>query len=520
MKVTVGELKKLGSDGKITSDILINALAKGFDLNKDKIQQLLDESPAQKFKAFGNAVSELSNAVGTELLPVVTPAVVELTKLLKAVSQLPKPIREVGAAILLLTTAAVALTPAIKGIGAALAGITGAGLLAAAPWLALAAGITAAVVALNRYNAAKEPTAQNLKRVGAELLKTDEAIEAVEARLAKATKDRDRRSANVARSDLKFFQDQRLRKLKEFNKLNALVPLSTPIQTEDKTLPKVIADTGKGGAARGPQDISTAMETLLLRQQQLRFSNDQLAQSRIEKEIQIQGILESQAQPRQQNIALIEAENDALFRTASIFAENFKKADDANKKITASAIEGVRAGFAAAQEIDAELQAQAEKMNQLYSSIGQTITTGIVDSLTAAVDGTKSLAEVASNTLRSLANIMLKFGLQTFLGGLGGGDPGSIFTKLFGGGKASGGSVSSSKSYLVGERGPELFTPGRSGSIAPNGATGGVNVGTINIQVENTGEQLTPAAQKQLAGQVQGIVLSTLANERRSGGML
>ena len=79
---------------------------------------------------------------------------------------------------------------------------------------------------------------------------------------------------------------------------------------------------------------------------------------------------------------------------------------------------------------------------------------------------------------------MLKFGLQTFLGGLGGGDPGSIFTKLFGGGKASGGSVSSSKSYLVGERGPELFTPGRSGSIAPNGATGGVNVGTINIQVE------------------------------------
>ena len=83
--------------------------------------------------------------------------------LLKTVGQLPKPIRETGAAILLLTTAAVALTPAIKGIGAALAGITGAGLLAAAPWLALAAGITAAVVALNRYNAAKQPNVQNLK---------------------------------------------------------------------------------------------------------------------------------------------------------------------------------------------------------------------------------------------------------------------------------------------------------------------------------------------------------------------
>ena len=518
MNVTVGELKKLGSEGKITSDILINSLAKGFEENKDKIQQLLDESPAQKFKAFGNAVSELSNAVGTELLPVVTPAVEELTMLLKTIGQLPKPIRETGAAILLLTTAAVTLTPAIKGIAAALAGITGAGLLAAAPWLALAAGITAAVVALNRYNAAKEPTAQNLKRVGAELLKTDEAIEAVEARLARATKDRDRRSTDVARSDLKFFEDQRQRKLKEFNKLNALVPLSTPIQTEDKTLPKVITDTGKGGAARGPQDISAAMETLLLRQQQLRFSNDELAQSRIEKEIQIQSILESQSQPRERNIALIEAENDALFRTASIFAENFKKADEANKKITASAMEGVRAGFAAAQEIDAELQSQAQKMNQLYSSIGQTITTGIVDSLTAAVDGTKSLAEVASNTLRSLANILLKFGINSLLGGLGG--EGSIFGKLFGGGRANGGSVMSSSSYLVGERGPELFTPGRSGSIAPNGSLGGGANVVVNVDASGTKAEGDGQGAKQLGSAIGAAVQAELIKQQRPGGLL
>ena len=54
MGVTVGELKKLGSEGKITSDILINSLAKGFELNKDRIQELLAESPAAKFKAFKN----------------------------------------------------------------------------------------------------------------------------------------------------------------------------------------------------------------------------------------------------------------------------------------------------------------------------------------------------------------------------------------------------------------------------------------------------------------------------------
>ena len=73
---------------------------------------------------------------------------------------------------------------------------------------------------------------------------------------------------------------------------------------------------------------------------------------------------------------------------------------------------------------------------------------------------------------------------------------------------------------MVGERGPELFVPGAQGNIVPNSAMGGVQVGSINITVENTGDQLSPAAQKQIANQVQGIVMSTLVNERRSGGLL
>jgi hypothetical protein len=49
---------------------------------------------------------------------------------------------------------------------------------------------------------------------------------------------------------------------------------------------------------------------------------------------------------------------------------------------------------------------------------------------------------------------------------------------------------------------------------------GGVNVGEINITVQNTGENLSPSAQKQLASQVRGIVLATLVNEQRGGGVL
>jgi hypothetical protein len=50
----------------------------------------------------------------------------------------------------------------------------------------------------------------------------------------------------------------------------------------------------------------------------------------------------------------------------------------------------------------------------------------------------------------------------------------------FKGFKASGGPVVGGSSYIVGERGPELFTPGTSGNITPNRATGG-NTITVNV---------------------------------------
>lgn len=47
---------------------------------------------------------------------------------------------------------------------------------------------------------------------------------------------------------------------------------------------------------------------------------------------------------------------------------------------------------------------------------------------------------------------------------------------IFGGGKAVGGPVMGGTTYLVGEKGPELFTPQMSGSIIPNHALGGAQV--------------------------------------------
>ncbi len=54
--------------------------------------------------------------------------------------------------------------------------------------------------------------------------------------------------------------------------------------------------------------------------------------------------------------------------------------------------------------------------------------------------------------------------------------------RRFGGGRANGGPVLGGSSYLVGERGPELFTPQSSGSITRNSAMGGTNNITVNVQ--------------------------------------
>tara|TARA_R110000772_G_scaffold169179_2_gene280990 strand:- start:1190 stop:4153 length:2964 start_codon:yes stop_codon:yes gene_type:complete len=202
-----------------------------------------------------------------------------------------------------------------------------------------------------------------------------------------------------------------------------------------------------------------------------------------------------------------------------------------------------------------EYEVQLDRILEKYPMIGEAATAaaGLVTfGVQEMIDGTKSAEQVFADFLNNIADMLMKTAQQMIaqyiaiaiakmFAGMGSAPQASDFN-LSGFGGLSAGGASGTKGFLfgannplkfadggrppvgrpsiVGERGPELFVPGASGTIIPNHAMGGVNVDTINITVENTGEQLNPAAQKQLAGQVQGIVLSTLANERRSGGML
>ena len=109
-------------------------------------------------------------------------------------------------------------------------------------------------------------------------------------------------------------------------------------------------------------------------------------------------------------------------------------------------------------------------------------------------DGLKGMLQGFADMLRQmLAQLAAQELLRAFFSwgaGLGGG-VGQFFTDLgasFGGARAAGGAVAAGRSYLVGERGPELFVPGASGAILPNGMGGGAvvvnNYVTINDETD------------------------------------
>jgi tape measure domain-containing protein len=212
-----------------------------------------------------------------------------------------------------------------------------------------------------------------------------------------------------------------------------------------------------------------------------------------------------------------------------------------------------------------ELKELVDPVNQITGA-ANAIGTSFADSFKSVISGSATAQEALAGFFRNIANYFLDMAAQiiqkmivmyvlnTLVGLLPGarygsgmgskpGIPGSVspqglpyYGPAFAKGGimtedgpmplrtyARGGIARSPQLAMFGEGSmPEAYVPlpdGRSIPVTMRGSAG-VQVDTINITIENTGEQLTPAAQKQLARQVQGIVLSTLANERRSGGML
>ena len=190
---------------------------------------------------------------------------------------------------------------------------------------------------------------------------------------------------------------------------------------------------------------------------------------------------------------------------------------------------------------------QADKLKQKFDQIGQSVEQNLVQNLTDAVMGAQTLGQALSNVLRNLQRQLVEMAMQNAVSGLGslistglgaliGGGGGSVplvtddvfklgfdtsLLSLGGKGFANGGNPPVGKASLVGEKGPELFVPSKSGTIIPNHALGGTTNVVVNVdasgnqQAQGDGDKAT-----KLGELIAAAVQAEIVNQQMAGGLL
>ena len=154
-----------------------------------------------------------------------------------------------------------------------------------------------------------------------------------------------------------------------------------------------------------------------------------------------------------------------------------------------------------------------DRLKAQYEEIDSAFRNGVVDAIMAAVDGTKSLSESLVGVLKQMAKMILQQQLMNSLKGF------SFMGFL---GFANGGRPPVGRPSIVGENGPELFVPGRAGTIIPNhqlGGGGGANV-VVNVDASGTSVEGNEGQSRQLGALIGAAVQTEIIKQQRPGGLL
>jgi tape measure domain-containing protein len=245
-------------------------------------------------------------------------------------------------------------------------------------------------------------------------------------------------------------------------------------QVDQKTLDLIVSGTNPALAAQFAQNEQLNTQNMLALENQ----KNKLALSLTEKDLTVE-----QLSLRINDIALLSQQ----LGLGNQILENLNQQTIKSKEISDAQAKRIEEG---------------QQLKALYTDIGMSIKSGVVDAIQSAIDGTKSLQEVASNLLKNIASKLLDVAVNMALFGVmsgtgsGGGLLGGFFKP-----KAAGGPVAGGGNYLVGEKGPELFVPRNSGTIVPADATaamaryqrqGGSSSGNSSSDAMGAGAAATP----------------------------
>jgi len=478
--VTVGELKKFASEGKLTSDVVLRALRKIETDGASSLKALVEADPTQVFKNLTNATEDLARAFGDKLNPVVMPAVKGITDLTLAVVEfLNSPIG---------TTAAIfsGIALAVKGVTSAITLLTAAQTILVAKFIATKAGAIAYAKATSTASIATKALAISTGAL------------------------------SIALNALPFVA------------LATVLGVATTAIIKHRQEQKKFNDLVNEGSEE-------EVNKLLKKQVDIRNKlNERLKQANGRSKQGIQNRIDDM----NEDIKLLEGRNNVLEKEQEITKEK-EKQEEKNKKI---------------QDSLKEQEKQTEKLKEKYMEIGKSVEDGIVQNLTDAAMGTQTLGQAAISVLNDLKRKLIEVAIQQAVSGLGnflGNALGGLFGGGFGGGfsvtggasiptgtgtyvgsvgtmpsnpafRANGGPVSAGGSYMVGERGPELFTPSRSGMITANEKLGGsiTNVVTVNVDASGSSVEGNDGQANEFGNVLAAAIQAELINQKRAGGLL
>ena len=312
-------------------------------------------------------------------------------------------------------------------------------------------------------------------------------------------------------------------------------------------VPPLAAATGGGGGGGGGKSAA----------EQVKVIKDITAQ---ELELRLRLGIAQQTQNKQQEayytkqLALLEISKQEIGpneRRAQImaavvqYATTLKEINEAEAKVTlptiVERIADMAAGYGKALDFTVQLTEQQKQQKALADGLAGTIGEGLASSFNALIQGSEdfgtSLRRIASGVLIDIANQLLRVfviqkainALSGLFGGVTGGGGGfapgvgfnpNAFSMPSLLGRAKGGSVMAGHPYLVGERGPELFMPGRSGGIAPTGSFGGAVSVVVNVDAGGTSVEGNEPNANQLGRIVGAAVQAEIVKQQRPGGLL
>jgi len=509
---TVGELKKFSSEGKITSAVVIRALKKIEQDGRSSLGELLKNDPTQVFKNLGNATEDLSRAFGDRLAPAVLPVIRAITDVTKTISNF-------------VNSGAGQITLIFTGIAVAIKGVLVVAPLLSAQILALKANFAGLVVgakifsgslvgvkamlAANTVGFATATAAANTFKIA--LAKTGIGIAVIALGTLAAKFIDNKNSAKAAADEIKAF-DNNLKGITETAR-NTEAALNT-IAIANKKFEISEVRTGQGAKGK----LRRLEKELEILQEQQFFLDEEAERN---KEIAKGNKFNDATIAKLKEISKLESElagkkeNEILLEEKIAEIKRNFEGQDAQQLINLLKEEE---GLKRKLELMRKQEEQAKKINDAFRKIGDDIAVGISDALVDAINGTRTLGEAARSIINNLANDLLRLGINTLLSRSFGG----IFSNLPG--LANGGPASAGRSYLVGEKGPEIFTPKRSGTVIPNSQIGGsggiVNNINVNVSAEGMQSNANEDRGKELGVALASAIQSELIKQKRPGGLL